>query len=62
MNKRETFYDAVSVIRKSKDQEQAMEIAIDICIRLKDGESAASIAASYGASPEKIRELEQLEA
>lgn len=39
-----------------------MEIAIDICIRLKDGESAASIAASYGASPEKIRELEQLEA
>jgi hypothetical protein len=62
MNKRETFYEAVSIIRKSKDPERAMEIAIDICTRLKDGESAASIAASYGASPEKIRELEQMEA
>jgi hypothetical protein len=60
MNKRETFMEAVSVIQKSTNNlERAMEIAVDICVRLKAGESAASIALSYGADPEKIKELEE---
>lgn len=62
MNKRETFLEAVSIIQKSNDPGRAMMIAIDICTRLKDGESAASIALSYGASPERIKELEVMEA
>lgn len=58
MNKRETFMEAVAIIQKSNDPERAMMIAIDICARLKAGESAASIALSYGAPPEKVKELE----
>lgn len=59
MSKREIAMEAINIIERSTDPERAMMIAIDICARLKAGESAASIALSYGADPEKVKELEE---
>ena len=62
MSKRDFAMEAINIIERSNDPGRAMMIAIDICTRIKAGESAASIALSYGASPEKIKELEAMEA
>ena len=59
MSKRDIAMEAINIIERSKDPGRAMMIALDICARLKAGESAASIALSYGVSPEKVKELEE---
>lgn len=62
MTKAEAFKEACAIIDRSGDPERAMQVFFDIGKRLIAEESAVSIGISYGFPPEKIKELEAMEA
>ena len=42
-----------------RDDQRVLDVLLDMASRMVAGESAASIALSYGVDPEKVKELEE---